>query len=108
MHLATTISLIATIATMASAIKVQYYSDGGCSNYLVEFYPPGNGNCYNYEYSNSHSANVATCDGPKGCGCVFYDGRGCKGKAWSSDYTGKNCASNWDGGGFKSMKCYSY
>ncbi|USP82015.1 uncharacterized protein yc1106_09289 [Curvularia clavata] len=91
---------------MASAVKVQYYSDGGCSNYLVEFHPSPAGECYNYEYSNQHSANIASCEGSRAkCSCTFYEQRNCKGKSWKATYGGNNCASNWDGGGHKSVAC---
>ena len=108
MHLPTTLSLLATLATLSSAIKVQYYSDGGCTDYILELHPSTDGSCYGYNWNGDKSANIASCEGSSGCRCNFYSGDNCGGGQWTAEFGHNNCASNWDGGGFKSMKCWKY
>ncbi|RYP20882.1 hypothetical protein DL765_002532 [Monosporascus sp. GIB2] len=86
--------------------KIQYYYDGGCSNYAVEFNVPSS-TCYNYDWTNSNSANIASCDSMyKDCTCKFYEEKDCKGTLRTAQNDGPfgNCASNW-GKGFKSVIC---
>ncbi|KAH8726477.1 hypothetical protein GQ44DRAFT_771242 [Phaeosphaeriaceae sp. PMI808] len=110
MHFYSVVSLLTTAALVSSeTLKVNYYKDGGCSKYLVSVNPGWNG-CYNYQYSEMNSANIANCDKSfRGCVCYFYAEANCKGGAgtWvttTGSYGNDNCASNW-GKGFKSMRC---
>ena len=107
------VSLITTAA--AYELKVNYYSDGGCEDYILSLNPTVDWGqnpttCYDYEWNGINSANIANCQDPAGgqnCYCVFYTEPGCEGN-WgvgkSDWYDGDNCASNW-GQGFKSMVC---
>ncbi|EME77466.1 uncharacterized protein MYCFIDRAFT_184224 [Pseudocercospora fijiensis CIRAD86] len=98
------------IIGLTSAVqKVQYYYDGGCSSYAVEFWPSQNGDCYNYEYGNTNSANIVWAD-YNSAFCSFFTQSNCQGSAHSAclgwGCTSGNCASNW-GSGFKSVQCWS-
>ncbi|KAF7588702.1 hypothetical protein BBP40_005302 [Aspergillus hancockii] len=96
--------ILTSVITSVSAaqLKVNYYSDGGCTNYLTSIYPGNVQDCYDYDYSGTNSANIANCDGYQLCTCYFYSEKGCKGKeVWQPSYS---CASNW-GTGWASMKC---
>ncbi|KAK6957706.1 hypothetical protein Daesc_000494 [Daldinia eschscholtzii] len=89
-----------------SGFKVNYYTDGGCTAYLVSIFPFTDGSCYDYSYTGDNSANIANCDASGGstCHCTFYAQSGCQGAAQSIAYNSGNCASNY-GHGFLSMKC---
>ncbi|KAF5708867.1 hypothetical protein FGLOB1_6237 [Fusarium globosum] len=52
-------------------LKVQYYKDGGCSDYAVSIWPGTSNSCYGYSYSNTNSANIVTCGG-RGVACTCY------------------------------------
>ncbi|RYP45625.1 hypothetical protein DL768_008062 [Monosporascus sp. mg162] len=96
-------------AAAGESAKIQYYYDGGCSNYAVEFNVPGS-TCYNYDWSNSNSGNVAGCNSRyNDCTCRFYENSDCKGTGKTAQNDGPfgNCASNW-GKGFKSVRCTIY
>ncbi|KAF5846293.1 hypothetical protein GGP41_003672 [Bipolaris sorokiniana] len=98
MHFATALSVLATIATMTSAVKVRYHDDGRCWHSIVESDTPGNGRCYNNEYDNSHSVSVVACDsaqGSRGCGCFFYKFSDCRGTRATVEGSNSDCASNW-------------
>jgi hypothetical protein len=92
-------------AVTASQIKAQYYYDGGCTDYAVEFYPPVGG-CYNYAWSSSNSANIAHVTGIDGTvRCTFFTQQDCKGASQiTTEGTNQDCASNW-GAGFTSVSC---
>ena len=103
------IPLLAALATVASATKVQYYRDGGCSDYAVELSPPSDGTCWGYQYDGTHSAKITSCTSPRtGCYCEFFQEEGCRGGKWTATTGTTNCASNWNGGGFKRLKCYYF
>ncbi|PLB48362.1 hypothetical protein P170DRAFT_427449 [Aspergillus steynii IBT 23096] len=101
-------SLCALVASV-SAIQINYYSDGGCENFITS--PPNVpiGRCYDYAWDGQNSANIANCDSNVyGCKCYFYAQAGCKGAVDSANtgsYDGTNCVSNW-GHGFKSFHCF--
>jgi hypothetical protein len=105
MHsLSFTLALLISAAT-AAELKVNYYSDGGCSDYILSLHPGVSYGCYDYNWQGSNSANIADCTYPNGvCVCTFYTQAGCKGASQSVDYPNNNCASNY-GHGFLSMKC---
>ena len=111
MQLFTTL-LLPLLVAMTSATKIQYYKDGGCTDYAIEFKPPMDGTCWNYQWGGTHSANIAACTPLRyGCYCTFYQEADCSGGKWTVSVAGsggKNCASNWAGGGFKSMQCGEY
>jgi hypothetical protein len=99
--------VIATFITAATAatLKVNYYSDGGCSNYMTSLTPTTDYYCYDYVWTGSNSANIADCTFPNGkCLCTFYTQPHCKGAQQTVVYGADNCASNW-GRGFYSMRC---
>jgi hypothetical protein len=102
-----TIATFVVSAALASAIQINYYSDGGCSNYLVS--PPNvptDGSCYDYQFGGTNSANIANCD-YNACYCIFYVNSGCVGlQEPTSVPSGSNCASNY-GSGFSSFRCYT-
>ncbi|KAE8356202.1 hypothetical protein BDV28DRAFT_145387 [Aspergillus coremiiformis] len=100
-------TIFVTLVTAATAAKLQvnYYSDGGCSNYMTELNPPASFGCYDYVWSGSNSMNIADCTFPNGkCVCTFYTQPHCKGAQETVVYPQNNCASNW-GRGFYSLKC---
>ncbi|KAH7399317.1 hypothetical protein BKA66DRAFT_565400 [Pyrenochaeta sp. MPI-SDFR-AT-0127] len=108
MRFITAITLLSTATSVCGwTLKVNYYKDGGCKDYLVSVNPGWNG-CYNYQYNEMNSANIADCDGSfAGCTCRFFTEKNCKGGAWTTatgSFGWDNCASNW-GSGFKSMRC---
>lgn len=94
-------------AVYAADIQVNYYSDGGCANWLVDVYP-FDGSCYGYKWSGTNSANIAACSAPEGynCACTFWTQDDCTGAAQIVTYGQgqEHCASNW-GQGFVSMQC---
>ncbi|KAH8660041.1 hypothetical protein BX600DRAFT_438266 [Xylariales sp. PMI_506] len=101
-------SVFLLVAT-ASATNVQYYYDGGCSDYAVEIdnvYEDGS--CFGYQWTGSNSANIATCS-ESVCQCTFYAQAGCEGLSEQAsivtgDPDAANCASNY-GAGFQSFRC---
>ncbi|KUJ07552.1 uncharacterized protein LY89DRAFT_789630 [Mollisia scopiformis] len=103
-------AFVLSVASLASAgsIHINYYTDGGCSDYLVS--PPNvptDGSCYTYQYGGTNSANIANCNGFGGCYCDFYEYSNCEGlsePAGTPD--GPDCASNY-GIGFASFQCYT-
>jgi hypothetical protein len=101
-----TLSVLLSSATLTVAdyIQVNYYWDGGCSNYALDIPMPPNNSNYNYQYSNTNSANIANCDGYDYCYCTFYTQPDSSGPSQKVDYYGDNCASNW-GQGFQSFTC---
>ncbi|KAI1776953.1 hypothetical protein F4818DRAFT_457555 [Hypoxylon cercidicola] len=87
--------------------KINYYTDGGCGDFLISIFPFQDGSCYNYAYTGDNSANIANCDGSE-CRCTFYTETNCGGSSETVEYLPAapgNCASNW-GHGFGSMKFY--
>jgi len=99
-------AILAAASPIAAQLKVNYYTDGGCSQFRTSLYPFPNGQCFDFEYSQSPSANIADCAGYKTCRCDFYVHAYCQGGVDSVTYnTGDNCASNFPYG-FKSMKCW--
>ncbi|KAI0184034.1 hypothetical protein EV127DRAFT_486564 [Xylaria flabelliformis] len=94
------------LAARDSGFKVNYYTDGGCTAYLLSLFPFTDGSCYGYQYTGENSANIANCDAPSGatCLCTFFVQDNCEGAAQSVSYNGENCASNF-GRGFQSMSC---
>ncbi|GKT90192.1 hypothetical protein Ct61P_08042 [Colletotrichum tofieldiae] len=103
MQLTTFLTILVTAGSVAAkSAKIQYYYDGGCSNYAVEF---------NVEaFTCINSGNIAGCDSrTKDCTCTFYENRDCSGAKQITSYDGPcdNCASKW-GKGFKSVRCRIY
>ncbi|EHK21132.1 uncharacterized protein TRIVIDRAFT_153055 [Trichoderma virens Gv29-8] len=92
----------------ASNIQVNYYSDGGCANYLTAVNPFTNNNCYNYDYTGTNSALIADCSFANGCACTLYSNCDCNGSTHTigtrTNDGSAHCASAW-GVGFKSMRC---
>lgn len=95
-----------TLAVTASSIKVNYYSDGGCNDYMISISPSDNGKCYTYNWRGQNSVGIAECHASLGCYCDFYTEENCKGNKVYKEYQDRGgwCASNW-GHGFLSMKC---
>ncbi|KAI5464254.1 hypothetical protein BGZ63DRAFT_439431 [Mariannaea sp. PMI_226] len=89
--------------TPSSPIKVQYYSDGGCSDYTTEFYPSTDGSCYNYQVPNTGSGNIAGCNAGI-CSCTFFEQPNCQGTQSNLAIFPDNCASNY-GPGWGSVQC---
>ncbi|KAI0129754.1 hypothetical protein BJ170DRAFT_617444 [Xylariales sp. AK1849] len=89
-----------------SGFQVNYYTDGGCADFLVFINPFTDGSCYEFDYNGENSANIANCDAPGGatCICTFFNQDGCEGAGQSVSSNGENCASNF-GRGFLSMSC---
>ncbi|KAI0109200.1 hypothetical protein GGR51DRAFT_558560 [Nemania sp. FL0031] len=94
------------LVTRDSGFQVNYYTDGGCADFLVAINPFTDGTCYGYAVGGDNSANIANCDAPGGatCLCTFFVQDGCQGAAQSVSSNGDNCASNF-GRGFASMSC---
>ncbi|GFF26286.1 hypothetical protein IFM46972_01722 [Aspergillus udagawae] len=61
-------------AATAATLQVNYYSDGGCSNYMTELKPsPSPTTCVDYVWGGSNSMNIAACTFPNGkCICTVY------------------------------------
>jgi hypothetical protein len=98
------LAFLITAATAAD-LQVNYYSDGGCDDYILSLHPSVSWGCYDYDWQGSNSANIADCTFPNGvCACTFYTQAGCTGASQSVDYPDNNCASNY-GHGFLSMSC---
>ncbi|KAL2850178.1 hypothetical protein BJY01DRAFT_245643 [Aspergillus pseudoustus] len=91
-----------TAATTAYELKVNYYSDGGCENYVTSLWPGDRDECYDYDYSGTNSALIADCKQYGLCSCTYYSEKGCTGTSKGGGTA--VCASNW-GVGWKSMKC---
>ncbi|RHZ46514.1 uncharacterized protein CDV56_103404 [Aspergillus thermomutatus] len=105
MHLSPWVFTSFLTAATAATLKVNYYSDGGCSDYMTSLYPGSGWSCVDYVWSGSNSMNIADCTFPNGkCVCTFYTQPHCKGASQDVVYPNDNCASNW-GRGFYSMKC---
>ena len=95
---------IITAATAAD-IQVNYYSDGGCADYMLAIHPSTDFACYDYQWTGSNSVNIASTTFPNGdTVCTFYTQSGCSGASQTIVYPNNNCASNY-GHGFESMKC---
>jgi hypothetical protein len=101
--------LFSATLTVDAYIQVNYYWDGGCTDYALDIPMPPEQEIYNYAYTNTNSANIANCD-YYWCDCTFYAGPDGTGESWyvsspSPSTAGNgNCASNW-GGGFQSFIC---
>ncbi|KAI1101328.1 hypothetical protein F4804DRAFT_13936 [Jackrogersella minutella] len=93
-----------SLATAAAAVQINYYSDGGCSQYITS--PPSvptDGSCYQYQFGGTNSANIADCDHSI-CECIFYTGANCQGAQDVAISPGDNCASDY-GSGLQSFQC---
>ena len=98
----------------AANIQVNYYTDGGCSDYAtsIEYSDTWDSGCYNYQWDGSNSANIAGCPSGDPCECYFWPEENCQGQAQgyvtsvplSINPSATNCASNW-GVGWSSMRC---
>jgi hypothetical protein len=63
-------------------LKVQYYKDGGCTDYAVSIWPGTSNKCYGYSYSNTNSANIVSCGGRGvACTCYMFEQDNCKGNS---------------------------
>ncbi|GFF94180.1 hypothetical protein IFM47457_09796 [Aspergillus lentulus] len=80
MHLSPWATATFITAATAATLKVNYYSDGGCSNYMTSLNPTTDFYCYDYVWSGSNSVNIADCTFPNGkCLCTFYTQPHCVG-----------------------------
>jgi hypothetical protein len=103
---------LASVAVLASAatnivfgqwINVQYYSDGGCEDYLTTVNPWTNGDCYQFQWGGTNSVNIVDSSSGANAQCDFFPDPDCGGSSvWVQ---GPACKSNW-GQGFQSMKCW--
>ncbi|KAI5456827.1 hypothetical protein BGZ63DRAFT_317520, partial [Mariannaea sp. PMI_226] len=87
--------------------QINYYSDGGCSNYTTQFNPSTDGSCYDYQADNVNSGNIVGCPTGGDCQCTFYEQKGCQGKhqqVMGVRWDAQDCASNW-GPGWASVSC---
>lgn len=98
----------AALGANAYGLQVNYFSDGGCQDYILAIYPPPDGSCYDYNWKGQNSVALAESTYPHGVPvCTYYTGEKCTGAyqtevgAWPK----KNCASNW-GHGFVSLRCH--
>ncbi|KAI2637166.1 hypothetical protein GGS26DRAFT_588711 [Hypomontagnella submonticulosa] len=95
------------LAPRDNGFKINYYTDGGCTDYLVSIFPFTDDSCYGYQFTGDNSANIANCDAPSGsdCVCTFFVQDNCQGAGQSIGYSsGADCTSNF-GRGFLSMRC---
>jgi hypothetical protein len=70
---------------------------------LVTVQPFADGNCYQYQYGGTNSANIVQYNKKNGIPeCVFYTGENCGGIFFEA--TGEQCISAV-GDGIQSMKC---
>jgi hypothetical protein len=95
-------ALLCAISTTARSFQVNYYYDGGCSDYASQAPNVPNNAIYNWSWGGSGSANIANCDGYDICYCIFYTQPNGGGSRFEVDYG--VCASNWPNG-FKSFVC---
>lgn len=103
-----TLTPLLTVTRAAETILGSYFSDGGCSNYVLSVHCFTNCQCYGFQYSGTNSAGITDCDGfskNTNCACYIYNGGGCLGASQLVDFKNANnrCASNY-GHGFESMK----
>jgi hypothetical protein len=92
-------------AAIAADIKVNYFSDGGCQDYILTIEPSTDWSCYDYEWSAQNSVGVASSSFPNGTPvCIYYTGAHCTGASQTKSGVRNNCASNY-GHGFLSMSC---
>lgn len=100
--------ILASLATTVTAaeLKVNFYADDGCSDFMISTKPNTDNTCYNYNWNHSNSVNIADCTFPNGkCVCTFYTKRDCSGSRNTVTYgRTSNCASAW-GQGFSSIRC---
>ncbi|KAH8645739.1 hypothetical protein BX600DRAFT_519321 [Xylariales sp. PMI_506] len=101
------IFLVSASVAYGTGIQINYYTDGGCDDYLAS--PPNvptAGGCYQWQYTGTNSANVVGCSFQFGCECTFFTGPDCTGDSQGSTYVdgGSNCASDY-GTGFQSFSC---
>ncbi|KAK3313971.1 hypothetical protein B0H66DRAFT_567497 [Apodospora peruviana] len=104
--------LLPGTANADDGVKVNYYSDTNCQNYMISVFPTvgQKGKCYDYQWTGQQSVGIAECNfNPMAwaCQCEFYQEYGCTGTKVTKEYKPVNpnwCASN-PGHGFKSMKC---
>ncbi|KAH7552176.1 hypothetical protein BM1_09038 [Bipolaris maydis] len=108
MHFVTALAVLATIVTMASAIKVALYEDGYCFIPKVVYNRRGNGRCYNTDYELNKSASITTCEDNRGCGCYVYEFENCRGRKAEINIQGENCAWIMKAKGFGSFRCFNY
>src|SRR6266699_2547802 len=101
MSIMKTMAIFSSFASLGlAAFQVNYYYDGGCSQYAAT--PPNvqlDESCYNYQWTNMNSANIAACD-DEYCSCCFYADGNCRGDCIPVNWAGSDCASNW-GPGFQ-------
>jgi hypothetical protein len=109
MHFLISLVILAATATdvalvAAKVLRVQYYTDGGCTEYLTSI-EPIQSSCYQYQYTGANSANIVQQDGSGNQNplCYFFSGPDCTG-SWES-VENDACASNY-GVGWQSMDCY--
>jgi hypothetical protein len=92
-------------------LSVKYYTDFNCNDYNIAFSPSLDGECYEYEYSGTHSAKLVQWPTPpngKSWACTYFTDSGCKGAKNYSPASEKKfwnqCANSL--GQFKSVLCY--
>ncbi len=91
-------------ATAVQYLQVNYYWDGGCSDWAnslsITFNDPSR--CIQYDIEGSWSANIAACkDWSWGCYCDFYSDANCKNHAGYVDGVANNKCANNGGKGFR-------
>jgi hypothetical protein len=99
-----TLAAISALQVAGQSIQVNYFSDGGCADYLTSVHPFDNGKCYNYEWNGMNSAGIANSEDNKDVFCNFYAFLNCQGAVDLKGGPPNNCASNY-GHGFASMSC---
>jgi hypothetical protein len=99
-------ALLCATSTTAAYIQVNYYYDGGCTDYASQAPNVPNNANYNWSWGGSGSANIANCDGYDFCYCTFYTQPNGGGASRGIDVGG--CASNYPQG-YQSFTCeYGY
>ncbi|KAL5344294.1 hypothetical protein ACLOAV_010723 [Pseudogymnoascus australis] len=109
MQLYLILSALGISTTVQAGIKVNYYHDGGCSDYAFSTTDVPYYEYHNLDPAGTNSVNIANCNvsPEKHCRCTFFADQNGGGKSVQADNPGKNCASNW-GSGFKSFYCYPW
>lgn len=107
MHYSTLLLISAVAVGESASLKVNYFSDGGCQDYMISIYPPADDSCYDYNWTSQNSVAVAESTFRYGTPvCTYYTRAKCAGssKTEVGAWPQQNCASNL-GHGFVSMRC---
>jgi hypothetical protein len=91
------------ITSVQAATVAQYYTDGGCTEFLTSFDPFTNGGCFQFQFTGANSANIVSGTDNGLLSCTWFEGENCSGHS-ETKTPADECASNF-GGGWQSVSC---